>query len=94
VLITTNFAHELDEALTRLGCIDQKFLVYLCLKTALQMFIGMFAPVHAVVSRNADLDLGDDGIRELALAFSSHIPENSFIPAQIRISASLSRFGG
>jgi hypothetical protein len=58
-------------------------LGHLSPKPALQMFIGMFASVQPAVSRNADLHLGDDGIIELTLEFSSHIPKYSFTPAQI-----------
>jgi chaperone BCS1 len=48
------------------------------------MFIRMFASAHAGATRNVDLDLGDNGFRELTLKFSSHIPENTFTPTQMQ----------
>jgi mitochondrial chaperone BCS1 len=83
VLMTSNFADKLDKALIRPGRVDRMiFLGHISPNTAMQMFIGMFSP--APESTDASVDLSDDGIKKLALDFSSYIPENMFTPAQIQ----------
>jgi len=76
VLMTSNFADQLDEALIRPGRIDKQiFLGHLSPETAAQMFTGMFAPTDGVALESDDLVHAGNGLRELALEFSKHIQE-------------------
>lgn len=76
-ILTTNFPQRLDSALVRPGRVDMKvFLGNISRKCAEEMFIRMFSPELGCTS---PLDTSE--IRDLAVAFASNIPENTFTPS-------------
>lgn len=80
VIMTTNKPELLDAALVRPGRVDMNvFLGNISQRSAAQMFVRMFAPELSVVS---PLDI--EQIQELALQFSTEIPEDTFTPSQLQ----------
>lgn len=99
VLMTSNFADKLDRALVRPGRIDRMiFLGHISQKSAELMFLRMYShddPVYnhqgAEPSEQLEQSLGgasrqisEQQLRDLAVDFSSQIPEEKFTPAQIQ----------
>lgn len=88
VLMTSNMAHSLDKALVRPGRIDKMiFLGNISPRSAELMFLRMYAPDdHSDVPNNGLLSdsKSAEELQELALEFSSFIPDNLFTPAQLQ----------
>ncbi|TAQ83060.1 hypothetical protein B7494_g8616 [Chlorociboria aeruginascens] len=84
VLMTSNFADQLDRALVRPGRIDKMILLgNISQRSAELMFLRMFTPersAEAVVSLGCEAD----ETQKLALEFSSKITEDMFTPAQLQ----------
>ncbi|KAL0938135.1 mitochondrial chaperone bcs1 [Colletotrichum truncatum] len=80
VIMTTNRPEQLDSALVRPGRVDMKVLLgNISQRSAEEMFIRMFSPD---LGSTAQLDM--DEIRELAVQFARHIPENTFTPSLLQ----------
>ncbi len=88
VLMTSNFAERLDPALVRPGRIDKKILMaHISQASAQKMFLRMYMPdaENGFPSTDAkDSKLKDGALDELALQFSSTIPNEVFTPAQLQ----------
>ena len=85
VLMTSNHASKLDEALIRPGRIDKQiFLGHISPEVAEQMFIAHYAPDDPNGIQIKTSGLHDNNIEALALEFSVQIPEKTFTPAQIQ----------
>ncbi|KAJ2989823.1 hypothetical protein NUW58_g3270 [Xylaria curta] len=97
VIMTTNKPDRLDSALVRPGRVDMKVMLgNISRKSAEQMFVRMFTPdiesSPLVVKERSDATRPDDesispesdALQELALEFSSHIPDDTFTPSQLQ----------
>ncbi|TGJ80978.1 hypothetical protein E0Z10_g7784 [Xylaria hypoxylon] len=97
VIMTTNKPDRLDSALVRPGRVDMKVMLgNISRKSAQQMFVRMFTPdvassplVAKEVYDETDSDeesslLESEVLQELALEFSSQIPEDTFTPSQLQ----------
>ncbi|KAI1118584.1 P-loop containing nucleoside triphosphate hydrolase protein [Nemania sp. NC0429] len=97
VILTTNKPERLDSALVRPGRVDMKIMLgNISRKSAEQMFVRMFMPdlpCFSPVSKGDDeatesgresLSLERETLRQLALEFSSQIPEDTFTPSQLQ----------
>lgn len=82
VLMTSNHADRLDKALIRPGRIDRMIsLGNISPRSAELMFLRMFTPD---ADSPPDPSLEKNTLEELAVAFSAHIPDNMFTPAQLQ----------
>lgn len=92
VIMTTNKPERLDGALVRPGRVDMKVhLGSISRKSAEQMFLRMFAPD---MMRKLEVGHGErrksedaprvEGLHDMALRFSKHIPENTLTPSQLQ----------
>jgi chaperone BCS1 len=85
VLMTSNMAHKLDDALIRPGRIDKMiFLGNISQRSAELMFLRMYTPDQTHPLRDTRRDLKEGELQRLALEFSSQIPEDAFTPAQLQ----------
>lgn len=83
VLMTSNHARKLDKALVRPGRIDRMiFLGAISPRSAELMFLRMYTPDANAPPYSKQLE--DGALEKLALEFSSHIPDNTFTPAQLQ----------
>jgi chaperone BCS1 len=95
VLMTSNFADQLDKALIRPGRIDKLILLsYINKESARLMFLRMFARETDNDNDNDNDDennkkhsgneTSDEELQNLALQFSNEIPEGKLTPAQLQ----------
>ncbi|KAI0855940.1 P-loop containing nucleoside triphosphate hydrolase protein [Xylaria cubensis] len=96
VIMTTNKPDRLDSALVRPGRVDMKVMLgNISQKSAEQMFIRMFTPdvessplvskdQHEKRESHEESLFELDTLRNLALQFSSQIPEDTFTPSQLQ----------
>jgi chaperone BCS1 len=84
VLMTSNFAEKLDEALVRPGRIDRKiYLGPINQRSAELMFLRMYSP-DPTLDLDMDFGMADGELEKLALKFSNHIVNDTFTPAQLQ----------
>jgi chaperone BCS1 len=82
VLMTSNMAEKLDKALIRPGRIDKMvFLGHISKKSAENMFLRMYTPHDSDPSNQSQTS--PKVLQELSLAFSNHIPDTVFTPAEV-----------
>jgi chaperone BCS1 len=87
VLMTSNMAHKLDQALIRPGRIDRMiFLGNISPRSTELMFLRMYTRDHTSGSAFLESSFGlkEGELGRLALEFSSQIPDNTFTPAQLQ----------
>lgn len=85
VLMTSNFAENLDDALVRPGRIDKKvFLGHIAPRTAELMFMGMYEPHGSSADTSTTNDDVTSELQDLAAAFGSKIPDATFTPAEVQ----------
>jgi chaperone BCS1 len=85
VLMTSNMAHKLDDALIRPGRIDKMiFLGNISQRSAELMFLRMYTPDKTHALRSISRDLKEGELQRLALQFSNQIPDDAFTPAQLQ----------
>ncbi|KAI1184042.1 P-loop containing nucleoside triphosphate hydrolase protein [Nemania serpens] len=97
VILTTNKPERLDSALVRPGRVDMKVMLgNISRKSAEDMFIRMFTPDikrFPLMSKGEDettdssresLSLEIEMLRQLAVEFSSQIPDDTFTPSQLQ----------
>ncbi|KAI8945142.1 P-loop containing nucleoside triphosphate hydrolase protein [Xylaria longipes] len=97
VIMTTNKPDRLDSALVRPGRVDMKVMLgNISRKSAEQMFVRMFIPdveSSPLVPKDQSETRGSNGepsllefdtLQNLALQFSSQIPEDTFTPSQLQ----------
>ncbi|KAI0398700.1 P-loop containing nucleoside triphosphate hydrolase protein [Xylaria palmicola] len=92
VILTTNKPDRLDNALVRPGRVDMKVMLgNISRQSAQQMFVRMFTPdvespplVIKDKSDSTEPNTESAKLHELALEFSSHIPEDTFTPSQLQ----------
>jgi len=100
VIMTTNKPEQLDSALVRPGRVDMKVMLgNISRKSAEQMFVRMFTPdimnpssLSAARDEHGHVDslegdcatLEPAALQELAIEFSSKIPEDTFTPSQLQ----------
>lgn len=87
VLMTSNIAEKLDEALVRPGRIDKMiFMGNIHGEAAEEMFLRMYAPDRTEAPNVAEpcVDIGEEELEKLAAEFKAKIPDNAFTPAQLQ----------
>jgi SpoVK/Ycf46/Vps4 family AAA+-type ATPase len=87
VLMTSNVAEDLDEALTRPGRIDKTvFMGDIGQEASREMFLRMYRPDPNEHSESLIWLVEDDksDLTELATTFADKIPESTFSPAQLQ----------
>jgi chaperone BCS1 len=97
VIMTTNKPERLDSALVRPGRVDMKVMLgNISRRSAAQMFVRMFTPdiessplvaqdeydVARPTGSSSSLDVVT--LQNLALEFSTHIPDDTFTPSQLQ----------
>lgn len=84
VIMTSNFAHRLDTALTRPGRIDCKvYLGNMSPESARLMFLRIYAPDPGSPAPDSIQDR--EVLEKLAVDFSSQVPDRRFTPAQLQV---------
>lgn len=87
VLMTSNIAEKLDEALVRPGRIDKMiFMGNIHGEAAEEMFLRMYAPDQNESSNTAEpcADISKEELEKLASEFRSKTPDDAFTPAQLQ----------
>ncbi|KAH7028892.1 P-loop containing nucleoside triphosphate hydrolase protein [Microdochium trichocladiopsis] len=88
VLMTSNFADKLDEALVRPGRIDRMiFLGNISKDAARLMFLRMYMPDHSAdleAAAASTVQVDEEQLAELAAEFGEIIPDHTFTPAQLQ----------
>lgn len=84
VLMTSNFADKLDEALIRPGRIDRMiFMGNIRKEAARLMYLRMYMPDHSGDVQPV-VEVGEEELAKLADEFGEAIPEDVFTPAQLQ----------
>lgn len=84
VLMTSNFADKLDEALIRPGRIDRMiFMGNISKEAARLMYLRMYMPDHSGDVQPV-VEVGEEELAKLADEFGETIPEYVFTPAQLQ----------
>ncbi|ORY70349.1 P-loop containing nucleoside triphosphate hydrolase protein [Pseudomassariella vexata] len=88
VLMTSNMADKLDEALVRPGRIDKMiFLGHIYQQAAEEMFLRMYAPdanEEPNLAETCTVEVGEEELKKLASEFSTKVPDDTFTPAQLQ----------
>ncbi|KAK0703903.1 P-loop containing nucleoside triphosphate hydrolase protein [Lasiosphaeria miniovina] len=86
VLMTSNFAEKLDKALVRPGRVDRMiYLGNISPRSAELMFLRMYAREKGDGPATTEkLQLSEEQLKQLALDYSSQVPEDVFTPAQLQ----------
>ncbi|KAK5655781.1 hypothetical protein OQA88_5319 [Cercophora sp. LCS_1] len=85
VFMTSNFAEQLDKALVRPGRIDRQiYLGNISQRSSEGMFLRMYSREADGPSPPGKSQLSKEKLEELALEFSTKIPEGVFTPAQLQ----------
>ncbi|KAK4119667.1 P-loop containing nucleoside triphosphate hydrolase protein [Parathielavia appendiculata] len=86
VLMTSNFAEKLDKALVRPGRVDRMiYLGHISQRSSELMFLRMYGPdADGAAPADRAVQLPQDELQRLALAFGKRIPNELFTPAQVQ----------
>ncbi|KXJ89980.1 P-loop containing nucleoside triphosphate hydrolase protein [Microdochium bolleyi] len=86
VLMTSNFADKLDDALVRPGRIDRMiFLGNISKEAARLMYLRMYMPDRTTDAAEAPVvEIDEETLSKLASEFGDTIPDDAFTPAQLQ----------